>query len=156
MKKQKLVIIKAIILFISIFIFTGCNWIKPLEVKKVNDFKVEDKKGGGARLVTNITLNNPNSFGYTINSVDIDVYIEQVLVGKLMSPNKLKVDPNHNFTGDFFIDVGFPKLLLLGTTVLPKLKKGAVEVHLTGTANASIWFITKNFNLDKVGKVKFK
>ena len=145
-----------VLIIMLVFLGSGCTLVKPLELKKVNDFKINEKKGGGARLHANLTLHNPNSFGYTINTLDIDVFINDVELGKLIVPEKLEIEAKQNITGDFYIDVGFPRVLILGTTVLPKLKKGDVEVHLKGHANTSIWFFTKDVGIDKVEKVRFK
>ncbi|MBI9067639.1 MAG: hypothetical protein JEZ09_10130 [Salinivirgaceae bacterium] len=144
--------------FLVVFVLglSSCSLIKPLEFKKVNNFKVDDGKGGGVRIFTNLTLYNPNAFSYSINSADIDVYIEGTHVGKLIIPNKISIESKADFTGDFYIDVAFPKVLLLGSNVLPKMKKGVFEVHMKGEVSSTFLFFNKNFKLDNKKKVQLK
>lgn len=134
-------------------LFSSCSLNKPLEFKKVNSFKVEQKKGG-ARIKGNVTLYNPNSFNYKIQSIDINVYIEGQSVGKLVIPNQISVNKKSNFSGDCYIDVGFAKALILGANLMPKVKDGGVNVQLKGDAQVKFFIFNKSFKIDKTELIK--
>ncbi len=137
-------------LLIVVILFTattGCSFVKPLEFKDINSFKVEEQNRGVA-ITTNFTLFNPNGFKFTINKADIDVYAEGVNLGKLQIPEKVVVNSKDEFTGDFRVQISFMKLLLAGKNILAKLKSGKIEITLKGTIDADFLWMHKVFNVN--------
>ncbi len=131
---------------------TSCSFVKPLELKDINSFKVKEKNGGVA-VTTNFTLFNPNGFKFTINNADIDIYAEGVKLGKLQIPNKVVVKAKNEFKGDFKVEISFVKLLLAGKNILPKLKSGKIKVTLKGTIDADFLWMHKVFSVNYVKSV---
>lgn len=141
------------VVLLATLLFNGCTWIKPIEFEKINSLKVEQKKGY-TRIKGNVSLFNPNAFSYEINEVNIDVFIEEQQVGKLIIPNKVIVESKSKFSGDCYIDVGFTKAIVLGATILPKIKEGQFLLQLKGDAKVSFRNVSKTIKLNRTEKIK--
>ncbi len=135
----------------------SCSLTKPLEFKKVNSFKLEENKtSGGIIITTNLTLYNPNNYSFRINNADIDVLAEGVNLGKLQIPDRIEIDKQDSFTGNFNVQISLTQLLLAGKNVIGKLRSGEFEVQFKGNIDAKVLFFERNMEVDYKEKIKVK
>ena len=144
-------------LIIILLLITSCSFVKPIEFKNINSFKVgENTETKSITITTNLTLYNPNGFKFAINNAYIDVYAEGVNLGKLQIPNQIVVNAKDEFLGDFKVEISLIKLLLAGKNVLSKFKSGKIKVTLKGTIDADFLWIHKNFSVDYVENIDLR
>lgn len=135
--------------FAILILLAGCSWVKPVEFKSINSFKVEEKPvTSGISIATNVSLYNPNGFKFIINNADIDVFAEGVNLGKLQIPEIVIVNGKEIFSGDFVIEISFAKVLMAGKKVLSNFKSGKLQLQLRGTIDAEFLWMKKNFEVD--------
>ncbi len=145
--------INTTILLIIIFsTLTSCNKLEPLQVNKINKFTI-DNKNKATLVTTEIELYNPNNVRFIIKSTDVDVFVENTYLGKLILTDAIVAKPKQSFTGGFYIEINLPNMLIAGATVLGKIKKGEFTVHLKGQATGSFMFTEKNIIIDTKQKV---
>lgn len=149
MKKFRLIYLP--VLFACLISISGCSLIKPLELKSINSFEIgENSAIKGIVVTTNLSLHNPNGFKFTVNSADIDVFADGVNLGKLQGSKNIEVGAKSDFSGDFFIEISFVKLLMSGNNLLSKIKSGKIEMQLKGSIDADILWINKNFKVNHI------
>ncbi len=140
------------VISLLIVVFSGlmsCVSVKPIDFKGVNSLKIgESASSSGMVVTTNLSLYNPNSFEFHVNNGDIDVYVENVNLGKLKIPNSFHIPSKSDFTGDFYLEISYTKLLLSGKNVLSKIKSGKVQMQLKGTIDAQVLWIDRVFIVD--------
>jgi LEA14-like dessication related protein len=147
MKNLALIYLPVLLAFL--LSITGCSLIKPLELKGINSFEIgENSAIKGIVVTTNLSLHNPNGFKFTVNSADIDVFADGVNLGKLQGPTNIEVGAKSDFSGDFYIELSFAKLLLSGRNLLSKIKSGKIELQLKGSIETEILWINKNFKVN--------
>lgn len=144
-----------IILFLMVAIFIpSCSLVKPVELKGVNSFQINEKTGVGVEVTTSLKLYNPNRFTITLNSTDVDVLIEGIKLGKLETHDPIEIPAKQVFNGEFKITIGLANLLTVGRSLFVKVKSGSFQVAFKGTVNSSFRNITKEITLDTVQNVQ--
>jgi len=155
MKKNRKVYFPLIL--VVMLSITSCSLVKPLEFSRVNSFKIGEKAGTkGIVVTTNLSLFNPNNFKVKINNADIDVYAEGINIGKLKIPQTIEIDKKEEFSGDFYIEISFTKLLLAGNSVINKIKSGKMDVQLKGTIDIDFLCTQRVLKVDYVEKIGMK
>ncbi len=150
MKSFIIVLIAAFI----VVILSGCSFVKSVEFKSINSFKVGENLGSkGVVIATNLTLYNPNGFKFKINSADIDVTTEGINIGKLQIPEEVIINSKEEFSGDFIIEISFTQLLFAGKKVISKFKAGNIEIQLSGSIDADFLWMNKKFDVDHYEKI---
>lgn len=132
---------------ITAFVVSACSIVKPVEFKKVNNFKIEENNGK-IIIRSNLTLYNPNGFEFVVNNANIDVYAEGVNLGKLQIPDTVQINKKEKFQGDFKVEITLIKLLLAGKSIIPKLKKGQISLEFKGYIEADVLWMHKKFNVN--------
>ena len=68
-------------------LLNGCNFIQPLEVQGVEGLEDVSIGRGGLEGRFTILFNNPNSFSIQAKGVEVDVFVNEQLVGRVYLPN---------------------------------------------------------------------
>ena len=68
-------------------LLNGCNFIQPLEVQGVEGLENVSIGRGGLEGRFIILFNNPNSFSIQAKGVEVDVFVNEQLVGRVSLPN---------------------------------------------------------------------
>ncbi len=136
-------------------LLSSCG-IKSVELKSINDIDYQHTKKNGNTVIANITLFNPNGVKFTIQDIDIDVYIGETYLGKMEAPDTLIVDKKSEFTTDFSIHLKKKNLLLAGASFLGYLGKGKMEINLKGNMHVKYLYFNKDIHIEHSELVKLK
>jgi LEA14-like dessication related protein len=139
---------KSFLFVFTVLALSACSLIKPVELKGVNSFKIAEKQGVGVQVNTSLKLYNPNKINVTLIGSDIDVYVEENYIGKLVIPHKISIPGKENFDAEFTLTISFANLLSAGKNVLSKIKSGSFKVSFKGQVEAQYRTYIKTFQLN--------
>jgi len=145
-KKIRLLLTLSGILFLS-----SCT-IKPLELTKINNVKVEP--GNGFDVEVELTLFNPNGVKLAIDDIDIDVYLGALYLGKLEAPDITEIERKGEFTTSFKVQIQNQNMLVLGVKLLNLISKKQVDINLKGSLRLEHWLIKRKIQIDHTETIK--
>ncbi len=123
--------IKIILSFLALLSFSSCGIIKPIEFK---DFKnISVTKDFNIKVEGDLALYNPNSVNINVSKLDIDVFIENVNLGKIEVPNGLILLKKQTTETHVAVNTSLAKILASAPQILNIITKGSFEVRLKGT-----------------------
>jgi hypothetical protein len=112
-------------------LLTGCLTYKEVELRSVNDVEVErmDRDGLAARV--NVTIHNPNGYRIKVLDPDVDLYLDQVNIGKALLDSAVVLEKRSTLTYSIPLHASFagrsgPALIaILGAAMRGETKLGA-------------------------------
>ncbi|MDP2386154.1 MAG: LEA type 2 family protein [Bacteroidota bacterium] len=145
---------KKVIVFpvlLLIFLLSSCKDFKEINVSKIENFQVKKLTQEGIEAEVKVTINNPNTIGFSVFRSKCDVYYGGVYLGKAKLSKRVKIGANSNSEHTFklkgkFKDMSFD---LMGTL----LSGRAQNLELKGYLTAGKLFYRKKFPLDRKEKL---
>jgi len=126
--------------FVLIF-FNSCTSIKELEFKEYKNFRFE--KAGFNKSVVSVDLvyYNPNSFGLELKNTDLDIFLNDNLLGHSFQESQVQIPKKQQFTLPLTIEVDMKHLLKNSMTAMfnkevtikatGKIKVGKANIYKT-------------------------
>lgn len=129
----------------------GCSTPKALEYREFKNLSIERLGFASSFVTMDIVYFNPNSYGLQLNRTDLDIYINDVLLGHTAQEYQITIPRQDTFAIPLKIEVDMRNLLKNGLNVL---LKNEVMVKVTGTvkvgkANVFIGFPVRYESLQK-------
>ncbi len=133
--------------------FTGCIGLKDLEVKDVKGFSLKKLDPSGMQSSLQLSLHNPNPFGFTILPSSFDVKYSGMYLGKARLVKKVRIKGKQEQTYTFELENDFKEVNFLD--LLNLLQPGAFknEINIKGELKASKFLMRKKFQIDYKEKV---
>lgn len=141
------------LLVLSAFLVSSCAIVKPISFQGVNSFNIAENSGKGLQLVTSLKLFNPNRVAVSLNRTDIDVFVDDTYIGKLLSSDKISIPGKQSFDAEFTITISFANLLAVGRNVLTQIKNGSFRVTFKGELDAQYRNYNKTFQINTTRQV---
>ncbi len=160
MKFTKKVSINLIILFF--ILHNGCASFKAVEYREIENFSITSISTH-PEFRMDIKMNNPNGVGAKIKSLDMEVLVNQTLLAKFETDNKIRVNSNGDFTiplkGNaslFNLAKMIPPTIgnFFGMQDIPVNFKGEVVVSKFIFRKKISFDYTENINRDKIKTTK--
>ncbi|MCW3124441.1 MAG: hypothetical protein JWO03_99 [Bacteroidetes bacterium] len=117
-----------------------CKGVQDLHVVKILDDVLE--------LQGNLVFHNPNSMRARLGKIDIDVYVNKNVAGKIHDEFKTAVKGNEDFL--FSFQVRFPRDFVMKDSVTLH----DLPISVTGTAGSDVLFADYTFPVSWSGNVK--
>lgn len=135
-----------LILFLG---FISCSEVESLELKKVDGFAVNNLTAQGASLELDLSVYNPNGFKIKVLDYDLDVFINNVRIGKAKLDKRLVMPRKSTTTQHVKVDVKFKNMLFGALPILGSLKKGKqAKVRLSGNVKGGAFLYRKTMQID--------
>ena len=135
-----------LILFLG---FISCSEVESLELKKVDGFAVNNLTAQGASLELDLSVYNPNGFKIKVLDYDLDVFINNVRLGKPKLDKRLVMPRKSTTTQHVKVDVKFKNMLFGALPILGSLKKGKqAKVRLSGNVKGGAFLYRKTMQID--------
>lgn len=145
--------ILVLIVIILGLVVSSCGF-KAIEFKNIKDLNIESNKKTGQNITATLTLYNPNNHSFTIKDLDIDVYLKQAYLGKLVINDTVVVNKKSEFTTECIVTVKKENLFVAGAALFGSLGKKGIEVSMKGTMNIHYIFLNREVNIDHSEKVR--
>ena len=140
-------------LLVFFFIFNSCTSVKDLEVKGISGFTLKKLDPSGMQCNLQLSISNPNHFGFVILPSAFDVKYSGVYLGKAKLVNKVKIKGKQEFTYGFELENDFKEVNFFELLTLLKPGQFKNEISIKGELKASKFLLRKKFKIDYKEKV---
>ncbi len=132
-------------LLLLIFFMTSCREPKDLVFRDFQNLSIENVGLSSAKLKVDLLYYNPNNFGLELKRTDLDIYINNNLLGHSSQDLQVAIPKRDVFTLPLKIDLDMKNLLKNG---LMSLLDKKVNVRLLGKVKVGKAGVFKIFNVD--------
>lgn len=125
--------------------FMSCSSPKMLEYKEYKNFKVNSAGFTSSKISLDLVYYNPNNFGLQLRKVDMDIFIDNNLLGHTLLDTLIQIPRKNTFTLPISVDVDMHNIFknslitLMGKEVTVKaigrLKIGKANVFMSMPVN---------------------
>jgi LEA14-like dessication related protein len=137
-----------LLLFVLTNLLYSCSAPKALEYRSFKNVTTEKLSFSASTLKMDLVYYNPNNFGMQLTSTDLDVFINNMYLGKTSQQYQVTVPKREEFLLPIKIDVDMKNLLKNGLTTL---LTSEVRVKLTGTITVGKLNVFKTFRVNYEG-----
>ncbi len=137
-----------LLLFAFNLILTSCN-IKPIELIKIENFKIQSFNTQGAVVEVQARIKNPNSFGFTLRESKLTLYMDNNELGDVFFKDAVKIKRNEEASYVFILKSDLAKLAGNGlVNSISLLFKDRVTLQIKGNLKARAFLISTNQKID--------
>ena len=122
------------LLFSIIVFMSSCRNIKDLEFRDYENMRLENLGFSSTRLLVDLIYYNPNNFGMQLNNTDLDIFINDKLLGHSSQDLQVSIPRRKEFTLPMVVDIDMKNLLKNGLTAFTNKE---VNVRLIGKMGVS-------------------
>ena len=140
---MKIINLSLYILILSVFL--SCSAPKMLEYKEYQNFKIASAGFTNTKVGLDLIYYNPNNFGLQLRRVDLDIFIDNNLLGHTVLDTLIQIPRKNNFTLPVSVDIDMKNAFknslttLLGKEVTVKatgrLKVGKANIFMSVPVN---------------------
>jgi LEA14-like dessication related protein len=105
--------------FLALFLLTGCFSYEPVELQEVNYVEITKISSDSVSVEITVRISNPNSYNITLTDPDVDLSINDDLVGKAIFKRDLVLEKNSS--SDYTIPVSAALNRQLNTLIIASL-----------------------------------
>ena len=121
------------LLLFTLIIFSSCHAPKELIYQDVAHFSIKQEGIDKTHISVGIRLYNPNWYGMKLKKSDVDVFINNNLIGKLNTSDRVKIPARDTFLLPVSLNVSLTKVL---PSAVQLLFNSEVKVKLQGNLKA--------------------
>ncbi|MBO7133038.1 MAG: LEA type 2 family protein [Bacteroidales bacterium] len=132
--------------------------IQEVNVGTPKDVKVQNLSLSGISISGKIPIDNPNSFGFNVKGVKLDVSVNGIPVGCINKKEKIHINPKSNNAYSLNYDASFKDIVKDPVALKNALTKGSVSVKLSGYVKVSKFIVSKKIKVEhqeNINKFKF-
>lgn len=134
-------------------VLSSCINLKDLEVKEVKGFSLKKLDPMGMQSSLQLSIHNPNRFGFVILPSSFDVKYSGIYLGKAKLANKVKIKGKEEHTYTFELENDFKEVNFLDLMNLFQPGAFKNEINISGELKASKFLLRKKFPVDYKEKV---
>jgi LEA14-like dessication related protein len=142
-----------LITFLLILIIaTSCQAPRELVYRDFKNLKIEKVGFAATTLKLDLVFYNPNNFGVQLKYTDLDIFVNNNLLGHSTQDYQIAIPKLAEFTMPLQVDVDMKNLL---KNALPTLLGNEMMVKITGTIKLGKANVYKTFPVSYEGSHKF-
>jgi LEA14-like dessication related protein len=133
---------------------SSCLNVKQPKFKELKNIKMDNIGFSGITLKGDVIFLNPNNFGFEIKQTDLEIYINNNLLGTSKQDLNIQIPRNEDFIIPLIVDINGKNILKAG---LYSLFDKDAEINVKGSVLVRKSGITKNIPVDykSVQKIPF-
>lgn len=140
------------VVLLAIIFTSSCQSPKELVYRDFKNLKVDKVGFGSTTLKVDLIYYNPNNFGLQLKYTDLDIYINNNLLGHSAQDYQITIPKRGEFTLPLAIEVDMKNML---KNALPTLLGKDVMVKITGTVKLGKANVYKTFPVNYEGVQNF-
>lgn len=145
-----------IVSLVAIFGMSSCA-IQELSVGTPKDVKINNLNLEGISLGCKIPINNPNTFGFNVKGVKLNVEVNDISIGCINKKDKIHIKPKSNDAYSINYDAAFKDIVKNPVTLVNAFSKGSVTIKLSGHVKVSKFIVSKKIKVEHTENIsKFK
>lgn len=150
-------IIQSSFLFLFTLILFSCKSIQPVTVDEIESIHVTSISPQSIQMQIGLKINNPNNTKFTIKESDLNVFINNLDLGKAMVKDKIIIPPNFNQTLFANVETNIAQLLFQALPLISAVNNHELmKVKISGTVKVKAFFITKSYPVELEKEMAFK
>ena len=130
----------------------SCSTLKALEYRDFKNLTISQLGFSSSSVKMDLVYYNPNNFGLQLSRTDLDIYINNTLLGHTTQEYQVTIPAREEFSIPIQIDVDMKNLLK--NAVVTFFNK-QVLVKLTGTVKVGKANVFKNFPVSYEGNQQY-
>jgi len=127
--------------------FSSCD-VQEVDLVRVDKIELTNMKNNVLSFDVSATLDNPNAFSIKMIDSDLDLFLEDNLMGKAHLVNPINIKKNSNETYTFQVETD----VLDQGKLLPLLIKtaltGKIKVGVKGDVKGKVYFISRKVKVE--------
>ncbi len=139
---------RLVFLIIIALSITSCD-VKEVEVDNISNFSFDKMTKDYIAISLNVNIHNPNNFGFNINKVDLDVYLNGSKLGKIYDIKNIHVSKKSNDTHRVEAKIKVLSEQNIGMTLLSVVLNNKAKIHLKGFVYGRHLLFTKKISVDE-------
>ena len=140
------------VLLLAVIFMPSCRNVKDLEFRDYKNMRLDGLGFSSSRLLVDLIYYNPNNFGMQLNNTDLDIFINDKLLGHSSQDLQVSIPRRKEFTLPMVVDIDMKNLLKNGLTAFTNKE---VNVRLIGKIKVGKGGIYKSFPVDYTSKQVF-
>lgn len=145
---------KILFIFPLIFLLSSCFEVEELDFNGIDGVKLEKLEKKSLDLTLGVKVSNPNGFTIKVKSCDLEVYAEDVLIGRAKIDKKIKLLKKKEDTYNVPVHIDLEDGVLL--KFIKFALKDKVKVRLKGFVKGSVLGISKKMDVDETKEIEGK
>lgn len=145
---------KIFLVFITIFLLSSCLEFEDLEFNGMNDPKFEKIENKIISLTLGIKVHNPNRFSIKIKPSQLDVFVEEELMGKAFLDEKVKLIKKKEDLYEIPLRIELEDGVLLKLVRLSL--KSKIKIRISGKVKCSIYGVSKKIEINETKEIDGK
>lgn len=133
--------------------FSGCNNMQDPEYRDIKNFRLAEMGSVESTAKMDVVYYNPNNMNFQIRSTNLDIYINNNLVGHTNLDSVIRVPKQTEFTIPIVARVNNNTFF---SNALSALLTKEVNLRITGTIRAGASGLYKSFKVNYEGKQAIK
>lgn len=130
---------------------SSCEFDEP-DFSNVTNFKLVELEGQHIEAEFNVDCENPNGFGFKMKKANIDVIVDDQVLGKITLDKKIKVKRKSKKTYTVPLSIDLENGAMLKLIQLSMRKE--ITVLLKGKVRGSVCGISKSFAVNETKKIE--
>ena len=140
---------KIFFIILLTLLFNSCTMYKIVDIGSVNDVDFKGLKSNNINLDISLPINNPNLYPIKIKSVDLDLYVNDKLFGKIKNNNDIKFAAKCNETYLLPIDVEIKNVLSGALQMINLSNSEKIKIRIKGNVKARGLIFVKKIEVDE-------
>ncbi|MBU3715051.1 MAG: LEA type 2 family protein [Ferruginibacter sp.] len=135
-------------------LMSSCLTVQQPKFKELKNVKMDNVGLSGITVKGDVIFMNPNNFGFQIKQTDLEIYINNNLMGTSKQDLDIQIPRNEDFIIPLVIDINGKNILKAG---LHSLFDKDAEINVKGSVLVRKSGITKNIPVDykSIQKIPF-
>jgi LEA14-like dessication related protein len=121
----------------ALVIFAGsCSPLKPLSISNIQSVKLVNMQEGIVTIEAQVSIQNPNDYGFSVGASDMDLMLNNAFVGKAKMKDKIRINRKSDKTYTFQVEANMAQLLMNGLMNMGAMK-GKSKIRIKGDLKVS-------------------
>ncbi|MBR3945768.1 MAG: LEA type 2 family protein [Bacteroidales bacterium] len=122
--------------------------IQEVSVGTPKDVKVNNLSLSGISISGKIPIDNPNSFGFNIKGIKLDVSVNDISIGCLNKRERIHINPKSNNAYQINYDASFKDIVKDPIALKNAFTKGSTTLKLSGYVKVSKFIVSKKIKVE--------
>lgn len=122
--------------------------IQEVSVGTPKDVKVNTLSLSGISISGKIPVDNPNSFGFNIKGIKLDVSVNDIPIGCLNKRERIHINPKSNNAYQINYDASFKDIVKDPIALKNAFTKGSTTLKLSGYVKVSKFIVSKKIKVE--------
>ena len=142
------------IFFIAFLFFVSCSPVEEVRIGPATGIEINGFSGKRISFKVMVNIENPNRQSFTLRTLDLDVFLNGIYIGKIKSTEKVNIPKRSSQVYTFPLSAELKSLSLSVFTLTGLFLHRSIEVELKGTAKISSRLMRKEYPINEQEKIQ--